>query len=99
MGSAVLPFRVLWRRRRLERSCRWTLSALKQHQQRRLAAVRAFASQRSPFYRRFHRGLDDASLERLPILTKAMMMEHFDEVVTDRAVRLAEAEAFLQHHP
>jgi len=28
-------------------------------------------------------------LNELPVLTKAMLMEHFDELVTDRAVRLA----------
>jgi phenylacetate-CoA ligase len=31
----------------------------------------------------------------LPVLTKAMVMEHFDELVTDPAVRLAEVEAHL----
>jgi phenylacetate-coenzyme A ligase PaaK-like adenylate-forming protein len=31
----------------------------------------------------------------LPVLTKAMVMEHFDELVTDPAVRLADVEAHL----
>ena len=38
-------------------------------------------------------------LGRLPILTKAEMMEHFDDLVTDRAVRLEDAEAFLHDDP
>jgi putative adenylate-forming enzyme len=99
MGSALLPFRVIWRRRALERSCTWSRGRLETHQQRQLDALRRFARERSPFYRRFHRGLDRAPFIELPILTKAEMMAHFDEVVTDPRVRLADAESFLQHHP
>jgi phenylacetate-CoA ligase len=90
------PFRVLWKRTMLERSCRWTRAELERHQARRLAALRAFALERSPFYQRFHRGLERAPLHALPVLTKAVMMENFDDLVTDRAIRLADAEAFLQ---
>ena len=90
------PFRVLWKRTMLERSCRWTRAELERHQARRLAALRAFALARSPFYQRFHRGLERAPLHALPVLTKAVMMENFDDLVTDRAIRLADAEAFLQ---
>jgi putative adenylate-forming enzyme len=89
------PFRVLWRRRQLERSCGWTRADLERHQQERLRALRRFAIERSPFYRRFHHGLDDRPLEALPILTKARVMEQFDDLVTDRAVRLSDAEAYL----
>ena len=52
---------------------------------------------RSPFYREFHRGLERRPLEELPILTKAQMMERFDDLVTDRDVRLADAEAYLRN--
>src|SRR5262245_47224343 len=90
------PFRVLWARRALEKSCRWTRDELVQQQARRLAELRQFVLQRSPFYQRFHRGLERAPLEALPILTKAMMMEHFDELVTDRSVTLADVDAFLR---
>ena len=58
-------------------------------------ALRRFASKHSPFYQRFHRGLEQQPLQALPILTKGVMMEHFDDLVTDRAVRLADAEAFV----
>src|SRR5262245_19070233 len=93
--TVTTPIRVLWRRRQLERSCRWTRPELERHQQARLRALRQFAIDRSPFYRRLHRGLEQAPLEALPMLTKTAMMEHFDELVTDRRVRLADAEAFL----
>jgi len=79
----------------MEQSCRWTRAELEQQQSVRLTALRRFALRQSPFYQRFHHGLDGASLERLPILTKAAMMEHFDELVTDRDIRLSDAEQFL----
>jgi putative adenylate-forming enzyme len=95
----LTPFRVLWRQRQLERSCSWTRAELEQRQQSRLTELRRFALDRSPFYRRFHRGLEQRPFGELPILTKALMMEHFDELVTDRAVRLSDADAFLRGEP
>jgi putative adenylate-forming enzyme len=86
---------MLWTRHRLERSCRWTRAELERRQADALSALRRFALDRSPFYRRFHRGLESRSLAELPVLTKPVLMEHFDDVVTDRAVRLADATAFL----
>lgn len=50
---------------------------------------------RSPFYRRFHAGLEDRPLAELPVLTKAELMANFDHLVTDRDIRLADVEAHL----
>lgn len=86
--AKVLVLRALFRRRE-----RWSRQRLERHQTAALRELRDHAWRHSPFYRRFHRGLTDRPLEELPVLTKAMLMEHFDELVTDRAVRLAEAEA------
>ena len=69
---------------------------LERQQAHRLAALRRFVLARSPFYQRFHRGLERQPLQALPVLTKATMMEDFDDLVTDRSVRLADAEAFLR---
>ncbi len=74
---------------------RWTRDELRVHQTDALAYLRAFAVERSPFYRTLHRGLGNATLDQLPVVTKAMLMEQFDEVVTDRAVRLADVESYL----
>ncbi len=74
---------------------RWTRDELLVHQSRALAELRTFALARSPFYREFHRGLQAAPLDALPILTKATLMERFDELVTDRDVRLGEVEGHL----
>ncbi|MBV9508414.1 MAG: phenylacetate--CoA ligase family protein [Acidobacteriia bacterium] len=94
--NALTPFRVLWKRAAQERSCRWSRAALESGQQRRLAALRLFALQRSAFYRRFHRGLEDKPLTDLPVLTKATLMENFDALVTDPNIRLADVETFLR---
>ena len=59
--------------------------------------MREFAVTHSAFYRVFHRGLQQRPLQHLPILTKATLMERFDELVTARDVRLADAEAYLRN--
>jgi phenylacetate-coenzyme A ligase PaaK-like adenylate-forming protein len=51
--------------------------------------------ERSPFYRALHAGLEQRPLHELPIVTKAALMERFDEVVTDPAVRLADVERHM----
>jgi len=96
MTSPLLIARVLWRRRQLRRRERWREEQLCVHQQRVLAALREFAYARSPFYRRFHRGLERAPLDQLPPLTKATLMDNFDEVVTDRALRLTDLQSYLE---
>ena len=74
---------------------RWTRDELLTHQSRAIAELRAYALARSPFYREFHRGLHTAPLEALPILTKAVLMERFDDLVTDRDIRLGDVESYL----
>lgn len=90
--TAGLVFAVLARRRRLRRRDAWSRARLIAHQERALAVLRAHAYARSPLYRRFHAGRFDAALSELPVLTKAQLMEGFDEAVTDRAVRLDDVE-------
>jgi len=75
---------------------RWTRERLLAHQARALAKLRAFALARSPFFGEFHRGLADRPLDELPVLTKATLMERFDDLVTDREVRLRDVEAHLR---
>jgi putative adenylate-forming enzyme len=95
-SSALTPVRVLWKRCALERGPQWKRTALEAHQQRSLHRLRRFAAEHSPFYRRFHHGLENRPLHELPILTKATLMESFDDVVTDRGLRLTDLEAHLR---
>ena len=99
LADILRPFRVVARLGGAERSCRWSRAQLDAHQATRLRELRRFAYKRSPFYRRFHQGLFDRPLTELPILTKAEMMENFDDLVTDRAIHLADVEQWLRGDP
>ena len=83
-----LTLNVLRAIRQLRQHEQWTRPELLAHQAQALAGLRAQAYAHSPFYQRFHAGLTTAPLAALPVLTKAMLMEHFDEVVTNPAIRL-----------
>jgi phenylacetate-coenzyme A ligase PaaK-like adenylate-forming protein len=83
------------RRRSLRRHDRWTRAQLESYQADRLARLRRHAYADSPFYERFHAGRFDAPLSELPVLTKAQLMERFDEIITDPDVRLAQVEEHL----
>ena len=72
----------------------WTRSQLEASQVNGLKQLRAYAYAHSPFYQKFHRGLTDRPLNELPVLTKAMLMEHFDELVTDPSIRLEQVREF-----
>lgn len=90
-----LVVRYLALRSRLRQRERWPRERLVDLQRERLRELRQYAVAQSPFYRRFHAGLADRPLGELPILTKAELMANFDEVVTDRDVRLVDVEAHL----
>src|SRR5215208_4873527 len=93
--STQIILKVLALRHRLRQRDRWTRRQLEEHQGRALHRMREYAYARSLFYKRFHKGFTDQPLGDLPILTKQMVMEHFDELVTDPTVRLADVEAHL----
>ncbi|HEX2729781.1 MAG TPA: hypothetical protein VHM16_08495, partial [Rubrobacteraceae bacterium] len=95
MVNTRLISKLLWKRGRLRRRDHWPRERLDAYQARALYLLREHAYARSPFYRQFHRGLTDRPLDQLPVLSKAALMEHFDELVTDPSVRLAEVEAHL----
>lgn len=73
----------------------WDRRQLEEFQLSEFAKLREFAYAHSAFYWEFHSGLIDRPLQELPVLTKAILMEHFDEIVTDPKIHLAEVEAHL----
>ncbi|HKF55953.1 MAG TPA: phenylacetate--CoA ligase family protein, partial [Blastocatellia bacterium] len=81
--------------RRLRSREYWTRLELEAYQARALDRLRAFVYANSPFYQRFHNGLVNRPLAELPILTKPIMMDNFDELVTDRSLQLKHVESFL----
>jgi putative adenylate-forming enzyme len=95
INDLVLAAELLGRCWLLLRHDRWSRSRLETYQAQRLGWLRQHAYARSPFYKRFHAGLEEATLQTLPVLTKALLMEHFDDIVTDRGVRLQDVEHHL----
>lgn len=81
--------------RQLRKHADWTREQLEAHQAQALSQLREYIYEHSPFYQRFHRGLMDRPLNELPVLTKTMMMEQFDDLVTDRAIRLQHVRAHM----
>jgi phenylacetate-coenzyme A ligase PaaK-like adenylate-forming protein len=72
--NSRLILAVLRMRREHRRRERWSRPALESFQAGAFAELRRFAYERSAFYRRFHRGLEDKSLAELPVLTKAQLI-------------------------
>ncbi|PJI52054.1 hypothetical protein CTI14_49050, partial [Methylobacterium radiotolerans] len=83
----LLLAQVLQRRRALQAHDRWSREQLSRHQAQAQHRLRTFAAQHSPFYLKFHRGLDHRPWHELPVLTKSALMEHFDDLVTGRTPR------------
>ena len=93
------PFRILaliFQARALRKRETWSRERIGKHQDRELARLRRFAAARSPFYQRFHNGLEDRPLHELPVLTKRELMQSWDDVVTDRSLRLHDIQRFLE---
>ena len=67
----------------------WPADRLAAHRARQLRELVRIAAGRSPWYRKRLTGvdidrLDETTLTQLPVLTKAELMEHYDDIVTDR---------------
>ena len=89
-----MMFSLLHTVEQLRRHERWTRPQLEAHQSEALRRLRDYAYAHSPFYQRFHHGLFDRPLSELPVLTKAALMTHFDDLVTDRSIYLEAVQAF-----
>lgn len=79
--------------RALRKRERWTAEQMREWQQRQFTDLVRFANEHSPFYRRLYAGIEVSGVlhpRDLPPVDKAMIMDHFDEVVTDPRLRLAE---------
>lgn len=94
--NLAMILRVLAMRRRLRGHERWSPDLLQEHQERALAELRRHALQHSRFYQRLHGGLERAPLAELPVVTKAMLMDRFDEAVVDPRLRISAVEPYLR---
>jgi phenylacetate-CoA ligase len=78
----------------------WPADRLAAHRTRQLRELVRIATGRSPWYRKRLSGvdidrLDETRMAELPVLTKAELMEYFDDIVTDSRLSLAGLEAHL----
>jgi len=87
---------VIVKQRQFKSQEHWNRKLLAEHQQRMIHSLRGHANAHSPFYQQFHSGLADTPLDQLPVLTKALMMEQFDRLVTDKTVRLEDIKRYMQ---
>ncbi|HSK97336.1 MAG TPA: AMP-binding protein [Euzebyales bacterium] len=86
------------RYRELSGHDRWSPARLRAYQTQQLAMLVRHARARSAFYREHYRDVDagdEVHLAQLPPIDKATVMKRFDDVVTDRRLRLANLEAHL----
>ncbi|MGX1159908.1 phenylacetate-coenzyme A ligase PaaK-like adenylate-forming protein [Arthrobacter sp. SLBN-100] len=89
--ARVLYLRAAWRRRD-----HWDAARITVHQEHALQELRRATYAGSEFYRRRHAGQFDAPLDQLPPVTKADLMDHFDEAVTTPDLKLADLENHLR---
>jgi phenylacetate-CoA ligase len=92
----ALIARVLAMRQKLRARERWSAERIAAHRATEAERLRRHAYAHSPFYRRFHAGLEGKPLHELPVLTKTELMNSFDELVTDPAIHLADVRPHLE---
>lgn len=70
---------------------------IKRVQQRRFRKLLRYSVSKSSFYRELYKGIDleSCDVKDLPVVTKQMMMDHFDDFVTDQRLKRAELRSWL----
>lgn len=79
---------------------KWTREELDKYQQTQLQSMVRHAIDKSPFYRELYKNIvvdDNLAITDLPVINKQMMMENYDQVVTDPRLKLSDLQGFIQH--
>jgi len=84
------------------RRLRWSADRLAADRERRLRELLAWSAERSPFHAERLADIDvqgftEADLPSLPIMTKADLMDNFDQVVTNPALTLEVVNAYVDN--
>jgi len=77
----------------------WDGKTLRLHQKEALRNLVSHALEHSPFYGKLYRSRGvgpDSKLGDLPPVSKTLLMEHFDEVVTDRRLKLGKIRQHME---
>jgi len=88
---------IVYRQALIKHEC-WSRAKIEELQQRRLADLLDWVTQRSPFYREYrstHRLGPPYDLQDFPILDKHTYMKHFDQIVTDPRLRLSQLQEYM----
>ena len=94
--NARLLAQILRYRRKLRSRDDWSRRAIEVHQAGALRDLREFATAQSRFYRSLHRGLEARPLHELPVVTKSMLMEAFNDLVTAPDIRRDQVESHVR---
>ncbi len=92
-----LLLNVLLQRRTLMSHVYWEPERVQAYNTARLKKLRKYVYANSDFYKRFHANRFSENLDNLPILTKSLMMENFDDLVTDKNVKLNRLQEFIKN--
>ena len=76
---------------------RWSADDLRRIEEERFRRMLRHAVKNSPYYKRRFAGIDIETCKPadIPVLTKAEMMEHFDDLVTDPRIKKAGIQKFV----
>ena len=75
------------------RRVKWPAERIKEERQQRLRSLIRVAKEKSPWHRERLKNVDadsitEADLDKLPVMTKADLMNNFDEIITDKRLSL-----------
>jgi phenylacetate-CoA ligase len=90
---------IVYRQALIKHEC-WPRARLEELQQRRLASLLKWVTEKSPFYREFrstHRLGPPYSLQDFPVLEKKTYMKCFDQIVTDPRLRISQLQEHMAH--
>lgn len=89
----------LWVRDRLDEVAGLSAEELEKLQHKKFHKILRHAVDNCPFYRNLYKHIDikTALVQELPIIDKKMVMNNFEEIVTDSRLNLAEIRTFLKN--
>lgn len=97
MADSINYLRLLWNLYRLKRNTGKAKEQIERLQKKKLEKLLLYAYDHSPYYRKafeaegiFRENIRMTPLEKFPVLDKEILMEHFDELVTDRSLQQKE---------
>lgn len=94
----TLLIKALIKAREMRKKDSWSREKLLSFRNKKLEEIRKYAYGHSSFYKEFHKGLFNASISDLPVLAKTQMMQRFDDLITDRKLRIQEIKDFITNN-